>query len=700
MSWPWSPFSSNTEKPKQHNNKEEPESDLYDIGSISDSDFKTLDTQKPQHETQLFKQVGTRAAKKDSIDELTLRFEIDYPSKQDREPSLDQAHVSDSEVMGKRKRPKMDKTPCPHDDTSVSKWCAIRGNLNELPLSQRRGEQLLGHFKKGTVQQLNKAEHRSKTVPEQATPGMITIAQHNRDIRAANDQAHREMSDLHGEIAYLKKERDEAVAELEKLKDKINELNRRNQLQAKQIKLRSQPPALRSPYEIVEPVSRQKPYQIEQLEHSVQILEKDRDKYKRWYKDLDERRVEAEQLLQNANTEVKRLQSKEYEATRKSTVLLDEDAQKEIESIFGQRIRTWARLSFRGLKKEIIIPIIELINESGRFNNVLYFSCFIAPIPLVLDKIGPVAFFEALVASTLTNKFFRDPFFLCNPGFRDNLMTLRDSANTIDQEAVCHWTSRTVGLLEHLAGLREQMSLSMDQLLAREFPSDFGETLAGYMECFMQQNKKLDETKIQDSKNKLIGIVQDCVKLALDWHKREMSFGLIDIISLGINDNTIIQDRQQDRQNLNAYCTIHKGTDEDAGLRGHTMKVLGIITPGFTKLTDPEGRCLANPIIWSKAVIALIEEEEEIAMEDALEPSGAPMQSNLSVEIVQVCGTPEAAVGTDIDQSQLSAISRTSSCDNAQIQEIMNTERYAEGSRRTSFTKWFGGKKLVQFFVS
>ncbi|KAK6341566.1 hypothetical protein TWF696_008638 [Orbilia brochopaga] len=346
---------------------------------------------------------------------------------------------------------------------------------------------------------------------------------------------------------------------------------------------------------------------IARLRHDVRI-------YKKHAEEADVKRMEAEDKCNAANAEIKRLQTKEYESTRKGPILLDEDAEQRIEEFFGQRLRAWSRMSFRGLENHKIIDLLKYYEGEGAFNTPLCKEAFLAPMSLAFQKLGPATFFESLISSTLIKSIFKTHFFLAGSQSKTFLTQFRRSAKRVNPESAYAWTAKTVELLENLVQETRQLGQPDDTMVHATVYREFTTLLVGYMRIFMDQYPKLSEDKKATNDMKLEGIIQDCISLALDWHKRNMNMKVIDQEYLMIsNDNPHL-----DLSRYKEFCRIHKSkSDMDEADGNGKVRVLAVVTPGFARFTDFEGRRLPKPIIWSKAVLA-IAPDEDIAMEDTV----------------------------------------------------------------------------------
>ncbi|KAF3937905.1 hypothetical protein ABW19_dt0209401 [Dactylella cylindrospora] len=457
----------------------------------------------------------------------------------------------------------------------------------------------------------------------QKLPNSLTYAEHGRRLQEERDTALQKIADLEVQFEHSKSENCDLLGEIAILKQQIN-LDACNSLQAelgraimrhnqltfaiKELKKGAAAEISRlqtdREHKIQEAV-RAQAAEVMSLQEEKQRLEGEVARYKKKLKNSDEQRIKAEDLALQNSAEVKRLQRKEYEANCKGDILLDEEVQKKFENIFGQKLRSWIRQSFRGMDKTLIIPIVQEIQKERFVDKILCFDGFIAPVPFVLEKVGAITFFEILVTATLVRMVFSDPFFLTDPDTGEILNTFKDKVQNLDTVSACVWTSKTVQLAERLAIQGQQQSTVRNFDTINNFNS-YSNRFCDYVDFFLKANKKMTGARAKESRAKLERILRECAEFALDLHKRTLKFLTIDRNSLFGTPDRITWDHK----NMSKYCTIHKGNDEDFSGGGKNHKIAAIITPGFTKTTNADGKPLDEEIVWFRAVVCLVDEDE------------------------------------------------------------------------------------------
>ncbi|KAK6357993.1 hypothetical protein TWF730_007347 [Orbilia blumenaviensis] len=356
---------------------------------------------------------------------------------------------------------------------------------------------------------------------------------------------------------------------------------------------------------------------IRDLERQSQLLETDLEAEKEKNEELQVRQRETDAQLEEYHSTVRRLQQSEFNATKKGPVLLDEDVKQKIESIFGLRLRTWSRHSTRGSNINTVLSNLRVIQEEPCVCQFLSFDAIVAPFPQTLKCIGLPSFLEALVSSTIATRFFSCPFFLCPPEIRVGLMEVRSAFEATDLPATCEWTSRTATLLESSSGVGVDCC-----------QREFAETLNGYMQMFMEDNGNFQTQNVKSNEAKLSGIVHDCAKVSLEWHKHESKIGLIDRYLFEKTDGRILWEAKYEE-----WCVPHKGTIEDLEEEAEDLEIVAFIRPGFCKYTGPDGKPLDKLLVLTKAVVALQKVVDEDTIMKDLQPSDIEGVSDRALKI-------------------------------------------------------------------
>ncbi|EPS43669.1 hypothetical protein H072_2444 [Dactylellina haptotyla CBS 200.50] len=426
----------------------------------------------------------------------------------------------------------------------------------------------------------------------------IPLDEHNQILHNFKNEAYGEMAMLREEIDIIRKQRNAADASLAQFisaqasSHPISTLDTDNNVTDQ-----------------LQQAVEDKKYEIEALKQSNKALQTAMNRFKQKVKILEDREHDLNAQLE-ITAELRHLQAKEYEATKKGPILLDEDAQKSIEEIFGQKIRTWARLAFRGMSKYTLISTLLSI----RPNNFIPEEIFAIQMTSTVALIGPVAFFETLIASAVSKFFFGDPYFLSKRDLHKSLTLIQQTGGVVNIELSCNWKSKTVELLETIARKYTNPTENSENPIEVVKVEEFIENLNGYAG--------------------LIEFLRECANLAIDWHKRPMDFMIVGQEYVGKAWNHTQQGE---------FCTIFKGTGDDSDGKYTDQKIIAIINPGFVKLTDSYGRKLPKPIVWSKALVALAEQRDI----DVLETKNAPQDDiemiydSVPTYEVQVPGTPE-----------------------------------------------------------
>ncbi|KAF3916398.1 hypothetical protein ABW21_db0207100 [Orbilia brochopaga] len=544
-------------------------------------------------------------------------------------------------------RPRRDTIPETDDETDIPK--AGQDELQILagssqPASShtstltRRSKTASKDFESKKLEQLNSGAYLRNYKSVQRERGMtffdgISRADHTRELQQIRDDAHRETRKLAGEVEQLQEELKEAKAREQAAKQSC--LHLEEKFAQAVIEIEAKQPAFK--------IHTKDPRQgtggggIGQYRKQIGELKNEVKSHQLSAQEANEKRVEAEYNYKQANAEIQRLQKKEYEATRKAPVLLDEDVNESIEAIFGQKLRAWSRLCSKGLDKDRVLRCLQAIAEKDNCDTVLCTAAFLAPVPSVLTVLGPATFFEALISSVLVERIFKNPFFLADSLLSHFLTAFREAAEKVNTETSYLWKAKTVEIIESLGQLRTEQIAS----LGIKDHSNFGQCLTNilneYMRIFMNENPKLTEEKKRANEAKLGDIVGDCISLALDWHKRNMRLVVLDKTFLNLNEHS-----RFDRNRYREYCCIHKSKEEDVGGSGKP-KIIAVVTPGFARITDFEGQELPEPVIWAKAVLALKQDEDSTT-----EDEDAVMVDQFLSHVPE---TPKKPENTEIMQS-------------------------------------------------
>ncbi|KAF3318983.1 hypothetical protein TWF173_005393 [Orbilia oligospora] len=277
------------------------------------------------------------------------------------------------------------------------------------------------------------------------------------------------------------------------------------------------------------------------------------------------------------------------EKAKVKSVIFGEDAERSSEVLFGGNIAGWAVDAFTDIDVFTLVSELEALGEDPGFQSFFSLGCFNASITEALRSLQGPAFFEALVSSTLVEKFFDNPFFACPPLMRDALTAVRDKIAETDLPAACKWTADTVA----------QIATS-DKIGVENYRRGVAETLSRYMRVVIDKNDYLTPGDVQGLEKLLDTIVQESAELALHWHSHEQKFGVFK------TPGEVLW-----REELEKFCVPHGRELEEVRGPG-AWKVVATVRPGFVFYTSPvDARRLKEPGVWTKARLAVREVVED-----------------------------------------------------------------------------------------
>ncbi|KAF3112696.1 hypothetical protein TWF102_004095 [Orbilia oligospora] len=273
------------------------------------------------------------------------------------------------------------------------------------------------------------------------------------------------------------------------------------------------------------------------------------------------------------------------EKAKMKSVIFGEDAERSSEVLFGGKVAGWAVDAFTDIDVSTLVSELEALGEDPGFQSFFSFGCFNVSITEALRSLQGPAFFEALVSSTLVEKFFDNPFFACPPLMRDALTAVRDKIAKTDLPAACKWTADTVA----------QIATS-DKIGVENYRRGVAETLNRYMRVVISKNDYLTPGDIQGLEKLLDTIVQESAELALHWHSHEQKFGVFK------TPGEVLWGEE-----LETFCVPHGRELEEVRGPG-AWKVVATVRPGFVFYTSPvDARRLREPGVWTKARLAVRE---------------------------------------------------------------------------------------------
>ncbi|KAK6347916.1 hypothetical protein TWF718_005736 [Orbilia javanica] len=271
------------------------------------------------------------------------------------------------------------------------------------------------------------------------------------------------------------------------------------------------------------------------------------------------------------------------ENAKMPSVIFGEDVEASMKDLFGGKLASWAVDSFEEIDIATIVSELEVLDEDPAFRGLFSFDCFNVSISEALKSLGGPAFFEALVASTLAERFFDNPFFACPPLMRDALTDVRDQIAKTDLPAACKWTADTVA----------QIATS-DKIGVERYLEGFAETLNRYLRTVINKNDYLPADNIEALERRLRAVVREAAELALKWHSHEQKFGVFKTPGKAFWE-----------EGLEGNCVPYRRDLEEVRRVG-AWEVVATIRPGFVIYTSPvHGRRLSVPGVWTKAILAL-----------------------------------------------------------------------------------------------
>ncbi|RVD85382.1 uncharacterized protein DFL_003706 [Arthrobotrys flagrans] len=167
------------------------------------------------------------------------------------------------------------------------------------------------------------------------------------------------------------------------------------------------------------------------------------------------------------------------ENTKMKSVIFSKDAQRSTKALFGDKPASWA-IDASEIDVATLVSGLEVLEQGPAFREFFSFGCFNVSTGEALRPLRGPAFFEALVASTIVEKLFDNPFSACPPPTRDALTAVREEIAETDLPAVCKWTADTVA----------QLSMS-DKIGVEDYRRGAVDTLNRYMRVVINKNDYL-----------------------------------------------------------------------------------------------------------------------------------------------------------------------------------------------------------------
>ncbi|KAF3916236.1 hypothetical protein ABW21_db0200471 [Orbilia brochopaga] len=283
--------------------------------------------------------------------------------------------------------------------------------------------------------------------------------------------------------------------------------------------------------------------------------------------------------------------------SRQRDILTDEQAKTDIHEVLCTKIHKITRLFFRQIPWQSFTPFL---NHGPLGDEVC--RTFILPWKphmnwqLVQDspQMTTHSFVDALLASTIVDVMFRDPFFRWQTSIGHELHDIYFRAMEKDIGNAVAWKAETIKLYNSLSDSSQglgKFNTRLQQL--REF-------LYRALVYMVETHYQISEVKSLALDQSLIDLLESSAALADKWHECQFHLCIIDFDWL--------EEEQMDWQSPTAsnYMTAFP-RDEDFDDPQKQYKIIAVKSPGFIRY---EGISAGEPlqeIVWEKASVLLTE---------------------------------------------------------------------------------------------
>ncbi|KAK6543447.1 hypothetical protein TWF694_000194 [Orbilia ellipsospora] len=294
--------------------------------------------------------------------------------------------------------------------------------------------------------------------------------------------------------------------------------------------------------------------------------------------------------------EIGRLQRTELAITSRKDVLLDEQAKQDLKDIFPTKVAGIARPLFRK------IPWKHFSGFDTQDLDKIFGEMFEYPWTLETwagvrthSDFNITTMVDALVSCTLTNKIFKDPFFLYgyDPTTQMALQKVYSLAIQQDPVSAEAWRASTASITQSLNDTQFQQSRTKPPL--QKIASALSLAL---VELFAVHHRPA-KSEIGFINDKVEELVLSSAKLASTWHTRDFRLEIIDIFWLQTRK------MQWDSEDADKYVSHFK--KKQILKERASYYIVAVISPGFIRYEKGNEHDEPVEIVWERASVLLAE---------------------------------------------------------------------------------------------
>ncbi|KAK6518322.1 hypothetical protein TWF506_005482 [Arthrobotrys conoides] len=334
------------------------------------------------------------------------------------------------------------------------------------------------------------------------------------------------------------------------------------------------------------------------------------DDLKREYLVLQANHSAVVQKLQTTEQEIGKLQKTELARLYREEALLDTIAKDHLSNDLFTKVKAITRHYFRRIPWKSSVK--NFPNLDKMLPGMFAAQWTKSPWPMIRDNpdFSTPALVDAILFSTITTKFFKNPFFRAenDPTVKQALDDVYSSGRQKDAKSIEHWRKSTVALLKELslkgAGdhqnpiQREGIETGPPQPILTEVLPEIEPLLINILSL----HNAITSLEAPKLGKKISDLVSSSASLADDWNSRDFRLCIIDVEwlqSKGIDWCT---------EGASKYVTVfpkNKRLEENVN-----YKIAAVITPGFIRYEKGDTEGSEIEIIWEPASVLLEEEHQ------------------------------------------------------------------------------------------
>ncbi|RVD85379.1 uncharacterized protein DFL_003703 [Arthrobotrys flagrans] len=329
------------------------------------------------------------------------------------------------------------------------------------------------------------------------------------------------------------------------------------------------------------------------------------------YQALEYKYYALEKKLQTSELEIGKLQKTELAKLHREEALLDATAKDHLTNNIRTKIQAISRMHFRKVSWKLSVETHPDLHKMvpGIFASRWTKSSW----PMIRDNsdLTATAVIDAVLYSTITTRFFKDPFFRTenNPIVKEVLYTVYSRGREKNAKNMELWKKNTVELLKELSAEETGDSHGLDPVdrIENPFPQPAGvdkiiSEIRTVVYNLLNLHNALTELDSPKLEMKIYDLITSSASLAEDWHSRDFRLCIIDVDwleSKGIDWCT---------DGASQYVTVFP---KNKKLENVKYRIAAVITPGFIRYEKGDTEGSEIEIVWETASVLLEEADPE-----------------------------------------------------------------------------------------